>query len=219
MTTREQFTYLLGSLDNELQQLGQQVITAVAHALNALQREEVTMASWVVADDTQINEAHDVFENRIMTMIATQQPVATDLRHILALSDIADELERIGDYAKGIAKVTIRNTTQPPMALPAPLLQMAEITQAMLRNVMEVVKLRDGEAARLLSDADDQVDALHRETRAELLQIIRSNPELSERAVELLRVAHNLERMGDRVTNIAERIIFIISGETINLNP
>jgi phosphate transport system protein len=145
--------------------------------------------------------------------------MAGDLRELVAAIEIASELERIGDYAKGIAKITIRNADQPPVAQLADIPQMAEQAINMLGNSLDAYVNRDAEAARVLAELDDKVDELSDKMRAELLDLIQNDPSTAARGVDLMFVAHNLERIADRTTNIAERVIFMVKGDIVDLNP
>jgi len=149
----------------------------------------------------------------------TKAIAALRQQHLVTAKEVVGEHERIGDYAKGIAKITVRHADQP---LVNPLLeipQMAEQAINMLGNALDAYVNVDAEAARRLSNADDTVDELVTRMRAELIELIQSDPSTTARAVDLLFVTHNLERIADRTTNIAERVIFIASGDIVDLNP
>jgi phosphate transport system protein len=150
--------------------------------------------------------------------MATQQPMAGDLRRLVAAIEIASELERIADYAKGIAKITIRGAGQPLVKPLLDLSQMATHAIDMLGSSLEAFVAEDAAAAQALGEADDRVDALSTSIRAELLDLMQRDSATAEWAVDLLFVAHNLERIADRTTNIAERIIFMVSGKIVELN-
>lgn len=152
-------------------------------------------------------------------MVATQQPVAGDMRRLIAAIAIASELERIADYAKGIAKLIIRDAERPWVPVPDGLVQMAEQARAMLNSALAAFIQQDATAARRLGTKDDRVDALSKRVAAELFDLLRHRPASIERVADLLFVAHNLERMADRTTNIAERVVYMVSGDVLELNP
>jgi phosphate transport system protein len=145
--------------------------------------------------------------------------VAGDLRQLMATIETAAELERIADYAKSIAKIVLRGAGQPPLEPPAGIAQMAERALAMLNQALEAFIREDSEAAQKLGAADDQVDALDKQVRAEIIDRLQREPANVERLTDLLTVTHNLERIADRTTNIAERVVFMVSGDQVELNP
>jgi phosphate transport system protein len=219
MRPREHFVKQLEALDADLRALGQMVVTAITRAVDALARQDVAASQQIIAEDQRIDQAQYVLEERVLVVMATQQPMAGDLRRLVAAIEIASELERIGDYAKGIAKIAIRGAGR-PLAKPLPdIPDMAQEAIAMLSRALDAFVNQDADAARRLGEADDRVDVLSKRVRAELLAMIRDDPPAAEWAVDLLFVAHNLERMADRTTNIAERVIFKVSGDVIELNP
>jgi phosphate transport system protein len=219
MRPREHYVQQLEALHTEIRALGQMVIVAITRAIDALRRQDIEAAQRIRVDDERIDQAQAALEERGVTMIATQQPMAGDLREIIAAIEIASELERIGDYAKAIAKITIRNADQPLVKPLADIPQMAEQAINMLGNVLDAYVNRDTEAAHALAELDDQVDALVTQVRADLLGVIHSDPSTAERAIDLMFVAQNLERIADRTTNIAERVIFMVKGDIVELNP
>ncbi|HNP72130.1 MAG TPA: phosphate signaling complex protein PhoU [Kouleothrix sp.] len=219
MRPREHYIQQLEGLHTELRALGQMVIVSITKAIAALRQQDVATAKQVIADDERIDQAQYRLEEHVLVVMATQQPMARDLRQLVAAIEIASELERIGDYAKGIAKITVRNSNQP---LVNPLLeipQMSEQAINMLGSALDAYVNVDADAARGLSNADDTVDELVTRMRAELIELIQNDPSTTARAVDLLFVTHNLERIADRTTNIAERVIFIASGDVVDLNP
>jgi phosphate transport system protein len=219
MRPREHFVQQLEALDGDLRALGQMVVTAITQAVDALACQDVAASQQIIAEDQRIDQAQYALEERVLVVMATQQPMAGDLRRLVAAIEIASELERIGDYAKGIAKITIRGADQ-PLAKPLPdIPDMAQEAIAMLGRALDAFVNQDADAARRLGEADDRVDVLSKRVRADLLAMIRDDPPAAEWAVDLLFVAHNLERMADRTTNIAERVIFKVSGDVIELNP
>jgi phosphate transport system protein len=219
MHTREHFSQQLEALHAELRSLGQLVVAAITWSLDALNRQDAVVAQRIVADDRDIDRAQYTLEDHAITVIATQQPVAGDLRQLIATIQTAGELERIADYAKGIAKIIVRGAGRSSLDPPAGMAQMAERALAMLNEVLEAFIQQDGDAARRLGAADDQVDALQKQVRAELIERIEREPANAGRLADLLAVTQTLERIADRATNIAERVVFMVSGAQVELNP
>ena len=218
MRPREHYVQQLETLHTELRALGQVVIVSITRAIAALRQQDVEAAKQIIADDAHIDQAQSRVEEHALVVMATQQPMARDLRRLVAAIEIASELERIGDYAKGIAKVTVRGAEQP---LIQPLIDLPTIAEQginMLGNALDAYVNEDAAAARKLSNADDSVDELVSQVRANLIAAIQANPAITARAVDLLAVAYNLERIADRTTNIAERVVFIDSGDIVELN-
>jgi phosphate transport system protein len=218
MRPREHYIQQLEALHTEIRALGQVVIVSITRAIDALRRQDVEAAQRIRADDERIDQAQAALEEHALMVMATQQPMAGDLREIIAAIEIASELERIGDYAKGVAKITIRNADQPLVSPLVDIPQMAEQAINMLGTALDAYVNRDPEAARQLAGLDDQVDELSGHLRAELLALIERDPSTAARAVDLMFVAHNLERIADRTTNIAERVIFMVKGDIVELN-
>jgi phosphate transport system protein len=219
MHPREHYRQQLEALHAELRSLGQLAVAAITWSLDAFSRQDVAVAQRVVADDRDIDRAQHTLEEHTIGVIATQQPVAGDLRQLIATIQIASELERIADYAKSIAKIVIRDVDRPPLEPPSGIEQMADKALAMLNEALEAFIHQDGEVARRLGAADDQVDALQREVRTELLDRLQREPANAVSLADLLAVTHSLERIADRTTNIAERVVFMVSGTQVELNP
>ena len=219
MRPRQHYVQQLEALHTEIRALGQMVILSITRAIDALRRQDAEAARRIRADDERIDQSQVAIEEHALTVMATQQPMAGDLRELVAAIEIASELERIGDYAKGIAKITIRSADQPLVKPLVDIPQMAEQAINMLGNSLDAYVNRDAESAGLLAELDDQVDQLSDRVRTELLDLIQSDPATAARAVDLMFVAHNLERIADRTTNIAERVIFMVKGDIVELNP
>ena len=215
---RDHYTQQLEALHAELRSLGQLVVAAITWSLGAFTHHDTAVAERVIADDQHIDHAQYSLEDHVIGVIATQQPVARDLRQLLATIAIASELERIGDYAKSIAKIVIRDREQPPLEPPAEIMQMAEQGLAMLNEALEAFIKQDVERARQLGVADDQVDALDKQVRSELIERFQHDLANANQLADLLAVTHYLERIADRTTNIAERVVFMVSGAQVELN-
>jgi phosphate transport system protein len=219
MRLRERYLQELAALHTDLKSLGELVIAAITRSIDALVQQAASTAEQVVADDQQIDQAESALEEQVLVVMATQQPIAGDLRRLVAAIEIASELERIGDYAKGIAKVIIRNAGLSQVTPPGDLTEMAQQAIAMLNEVLDAYVREDATVGQRLATADDRVDELRKRIRAELIELMQRDAAVVPAAVDLLFVTHYLERIADRTTNIAERIVFIISGEMIELNP
>jgi phosphate transport system protein len=215
---RKDFERHLQGLQDDLLVLGSMVENALVESVETLKQRDLEGARWLVSADRLINEKRYAIEADAIGLIATQQPMAGDLRIIAAVLEIATELERIGDYAKGIAKVNLMMAEE---TLIKPLLdipQMAQRASAMLHRALEAFIQRDVELARAMPDEDSEVDALYNQVYRELLTLIMANPRVIDQATLLLWVAHNLERTADRVINICERVIFTVTGEMVEMD-
>jgi phosphate transport system protein len=186
---------------------------ATLSAVDALRRRDLRASQAVVAGDRAINAKRFAIENACLSVIATQQPVAQDLRTLTAILEIITELERIGDYAKGIAEIALRLGDQPPVKPLIDVPRMAEKATDMLHRALSAFVARDDRVAAQLPLEDDEVDGLYNQVYRELLTIMMADPKKIDAATYLLWVAHNLERMADRVTNICERTVFLAKGE------
>ncbi|MDI3339724.1 MAG: phosphate signaling complex protein PhoU [Sphaerobacter sp.] len=202
----------LETLRQDLLLLGSIAEKAVARAVDALRQRDSALARAVIQEDRAIDERSYALEERALLLLATQQPMATDLRTIAATLFIISELERIGDYAEGIARVTLLLEPHPPLKRLIDIPRMAEIALDMLHASLAAFIDRDLDACRTIWHRDDEVDALYDQVFRELLTYMLADPTTIERATRLLWAAHNLERIADRVTNICERTAFVITG-------
>lgn len=215
---REHYDQQLRSLQDDLLRLASLVEDSIGRSIEALKNQDVEAARRVIADDDLIDRRQYALEDKALLLIARQAPMAADLRMISAVISIASELERIGDYAEGIAKITIRGASEPLLKPLIDVPRMAELSQRMLREAVDAFVNRDVEAARRLAEEEPKVDALTTQVQNELLSYMLRDPKNIERALHLIFVAHNLERVADRTTNIAERLIFLVTGEIVDLN-
>jgi phosphate transport system protein len=218
MNTREHFSQQLRALHAELRSLGQQSIAALRWSLDALNRNDQDLAARIIRQDDAIDQAHTQIEDHALMVIATQSPVASDLRLIIATIHTAGELERVADYAKTIARVVQRNTAAAPIDLPSTINEMATKAIDMIEQALEAFIRQDSSASQQLAASDDQVDALERQTRAELISRLEQTPQQAAQLADLLTVSHSIERIADRATNIAERAVFMVSGDQVELN-
>lgn len=210
---RTNFEHKIQELKDEIMILGSLVEQALLDSVSALKKRDLPLAEKVIAGDIAINEKRFELENRVMTVIATQQPMARDLRVLASILEVIGELERMGDYAKGIAVINVRMGDQPLLKPLVDIPRMAEQGVSMLHRALAAFVSEDPEAARLIPAEDDMVDQLYIQIYRELMTYIMTDPRSIERANWLLWAAHNLERFADRVTNICERTEFMVSGE------
>lgn len=213
METRTVFHKHLREIQDEILVMGSMVSKAISRSIEALKNRDLELAQQIVADDKKINQKRFEIEEKSVELIATQQPMASDLRIILAVLNIVSEVERIGDYAEGIAKIAIMIGDEPPLKPLIDIPRMAEQTVDMLRRSLDAFVNRDAEAARKISAEDDVVDQLYDQVFRELLTFMAEDPKTITRATRLIWVAHNLERAADRVTNICERVVFVVTGK------
>jgi phosphate transport system protein len=204
-------------LQDEILLLGSMVEQAMLNAVDTLKQRDLAAARQIHEDDFLINEKRFAIENAILILIATQQPIARDLRLLAAMLEVITELERMGDYAKGIAKVTIRLANS-EIAIPMrEINQMAELAVGMLHRALSAFISENQKQASAIPLEDDQVDELYNTVYRTLVKGMIENPDSIDQANLLMWVAHNLERMADRVTNICERTVFIATGELLEL--
>jgi phosphate transport system protein len=214
---RNTFERDLQRLQDELLFLGSLVEDALVEAVDALKQQDLERAKKLIADDRVINEKRFAIEADVLALIATQQPMASDLRVLASVLEIATELERIGDYAKGIAKVNLMIGEEPLMKPLIDLPRMAEKVHDMLHQALEAFVRRDVELARAVAAGDTEIDGLYNQTYRELLTFIMADPRTINQSMHLLWVGHNIERAADRVTNICERVIFTVTGKMAEL--
>ena len=207
----------LKNLKGQVLKLGQMVGDAMLAAIEALKHRDVDAARKIMAADSDINALRFEIERATLIVIATQQPLAHDLRLLASILDIAGELERMGDYAKGIAKINILMGDKPLLKPLIDLPRMAEIATDMLRQALVAFSNDDAETARAIPQRDDEVDALYNQIYRELMTFMLQDPKTIDQANYLLWAAHNVERLADRVTNICERTVFTATGEIVEL--
>jgi len=216
---RTSFDKELQRLQDETLALGSLVENALTESVELLKRRDMEGSRRLIREDRElINPKRFEIEEQALVLIATQQPIATDLRIIAAILDIAHELERIGDYAKGIARINILIGNEPLLKPLIDVPLMAEKARDMLHRALESFIQHDVEAAHAIPEEDDEVDNLYKQVYRELLSYIIADPSTIEQANYLLWAAHNLERAADRVTNICERVIFTVTGKMEELD-
>lgn len=202
----------LARLQRDLRSLSSLVDVSIERSVRALGRLDRQLADTVIAEDRQINTLRFQIEDRALHLIATQQPIAGDLRQIVAIIHVVVELERIGDYCAGIAKIVLRHGEQPLLKPLVDIPRMATLVREMLRLATDAFVARDAAAAEAVAARDDEVDALYDQVYRELLTFMLDDPRTIDRATWLIWVAHNLERIGDRVQNVCERTLFEVTG-------
>lgn len=210
---RETFERSLQRVQEDLLVMGSVVEEALVKAVDTLKRQDLEAAKQLIQQDRIINEKRFAIESDTLTLIATQQPMASDLRILAAVLEITSELERIGDYAKGIAKIALMIGKQPLIKPLIDLPRMADKASSMLHRSLQAFVQRDIELARAIPVEDSEVDALYNQVYRELITFILADPRTLDQATYLLWVGHNLERTADRVTNICERVVFTVTGK------
>ncbi|MEN6408525.1 MAG: phosphate signaling complex protein PhoU [Anaerolineaceae bacterium] len=215
---RETLDREIHHLQDEVLLLGSMVEQSMLDAVDALLRRDLKTARKIYHHDQLINEKRFAIENAILVLIATQQPMAHDLRFLAAILEVITELERMGDYAKGICQVTLR-LGEVPLDIPSrEFHHMAQLAVDMLHRALGAFVEEDASLARRIPMDDDQVDALYNEVYRKLVKLMIAQPESIDHANLLMWVAHNLERLADRVTNICERTVFIATGELTEID-
>ena len=210
---RRTFEENRSDLQDETLVMGSMAEKAIEHSVNSLKNRDMKEAQKVIDDDNLIDKKQHEIEDKCTTLIATQQPMASDLRILIAILNIINELERIGAHAEGIAKITLMVADEPPVKPLIDIPRMAERAQSMLRRSLIAWAGRDADSAVNIAAEDDEVDNLYDQVYRELLIIMISDPRTIQRATSLLWAAHNLERIADRVSNICERVVYTIKGD------
>ena len=213
MRVRSGLDRQLQMLEDEVLMMGGMVEKSIARAVDALSRRDLEESEQVIKEDDLIDRKRFDIEERCIDLIATQQPMATDLRILIAMLHITVELERMGDYAEGIARISLlmgeEATLKPLIDIP----RMAEKAQGMLHKALDAMVNRDTVSAKQVCSEDDDVDDLYDQIYRELLLFMIEDPKTIRRATYLLWVSHDLERIADRATNIAERVIYLVTGK------
>ena len=209
---REKFEHDLRRLQDEILGLGAMAESAVSESVQALKLQDFARAKGIMEGDRVINERRYAIENEALTLIATQQPMAKDLRTLAAILEIASELERIADYAKGIANIALMIGSDALIKPLVDLPRMASKANDMLHRSLAAFLSSDVDAARAIPKEDAEVDKLYEQIYRELITYIMADPKAIDQATRLTWVAHNLERVADRVGNICERVVFSITG-------
>jgi phosphate transport system protein len=215
---REAYHKQLDDLKNDTLQMGEMVAYALISSVEALKNRDIKASKKIIKDDLLINKKRFSIEKKCLLLIATQQPMARDLREIAAVLSIITDLERMGDHAEGIAKISVMIGKEPLVKPLIDIPRMAKKCLDMLNGSLKAFIERDLKRAKSLCDEDDEVDALYEQVYRELLLLMIENPKVIKGATYLIWVAHNLERIADRTTNIAERIAFMVTGKMEEMN-
>jgi phosphate transport system protein len=213
--SREKLNSQIHLLQDEILLLGSMVESAVSRSVEALRTRDIPTAEAIYEDDQLINDKRFAIENAILILIATQQPITHDLRMLTSMLEVITELERMGDYAKGISKVVWRLGNEEVPVPNREFTQMAESSIHMLHSTLTAFVQEDAIMASEIAGKDDEIDALYQKVYQSLICNMISNPSIIDQSNLLLWVAHNLERLADRVVNICERIVFITTGDML----
>ena len=211
---REDFERNLKLVQDEVVQLSSMVEKAIFKSIDSLKRRDLRASQQVIDEDDIIDAKQEAIENRCIDLIALESPMAVDLRVIIAAMMVANELERMGDYAEGIAKISLAMGELPPLKPLIDIPRMADKAVDMLRRSIESYVNRDIVTAKGVFHDDDEVDEMYEQVYRELLTYMMRDPNTIQRATYLLWVSHDLERVADRTTNIAERVMFLVTGKT-----
>jgi phosphate transport system protein len=217
METETTFKKRLQETQQDVVIMGSMVEKAIGNSIEALKKRNLTLAHQVIANDSKINEQRFTIEDKCIGLLDTKQAVVIDLHIIVAILNIISELERIGDYAEGIAKVAILIGNEPPLKPLIDIPRMSEIVIEMVNKSLQSFISRDVELAKKVISLDDTVDALNDQIFRELLTFMMLDAKTINRAARLMWVGHNLERAADRTTNICERVVFLVKGRTEEL--
>jgi phosphate transport system protein len=214
------------NLDREEQEIkdsvlrmGSLVESQILASIDAFVAHDVTRSQAVIIGDRRVNDAQREVTTLIARTIATQQPVARDLRFLLSLDHVAYELERIGDHAASVSKLALRLAAFPPLKPYVDIPQMGRLGAELVRGILKALVGIDVALAREVAARDDEIDHLYNRIFEEVVDLMRRDPGNVERGTRILLAAHYLERIGDRVTNIAEDVVYLASGEVEDLNP
>ena len=215
---RESFVNHIKKLERYITEMTEMVVTAIDRSIEAFKSRDIDQARKIIADDSLINHKRWEIEEHCINLIATQQPVASDLREIIAVMNIITDLERIGDYAEGIAKIVVLLGTEPLVKPLDAIPKMAQKATDMLKRSIDSFLRRDAKTAAAICNEDDTIDALYDKVYGELIKRMIEEPATITRATYHMWAAHNIERIGDRVTNICERITFLVTGSIEEIN-
>lgn len=216
---RRGFEEALQTAKDDTLRLGAMVESQLERAGRALRERDVDLADAVRWDDAQVNELQRSINMEITTVIATQGPVARDVRELLALYHAAAELERMGDYAVSIAKLAQQLAAEPEMPILRQIPQMEQLCREQLRAAMRALVDVSEDEARAVCARDDEIDHLYSSVYEDTMQLMSVAPDKARQATHMLFAAHHLERLGDRVTNIGEDVVFLVTGQIEDLNP
>ena len=213
MEIRTTYHKKLRLIQDDILAMGSMVEKAITNSVETLKNRDLEMARQIIAEDQKINQKRFEIEEKCIQLIATQQPMASDLRNIICILNIVTELERIGDYAEGIAKIVIMIGDEPLLKPLIDIPRMAEKVIDMLHRSLDALINHNADTAKQITTEDDEVDNLYNQVFRELLTFMIEDPKTITRATRLIWVAHNLERSADRVTNVCERVVYLVTGK------
>jgi phosphate transport system protein len=213
MEIRTVFHKKLREIQDDVLVMGSMVEKAIMSSVKALKARDLDLAQQIITNDLKINQKRFEIEEECIHLIATQQPMASDLRTIISVLNIISEVERIGDHAEGIAKIVLMIGDEPPLKPLIDIPRMSEKMTDMLHRSLDTFVKHDADTARKIVAEDDDVDNLYDQVFRELLTFMAEDPKTITRATRLIWVAHNLERSADRVTNICERVVYMVTGK------
>jgi phosphate transport system protein len=209
----------LENLQRDLLALAASAEEAIHKAIRALQERETDLAQQVIAEDNQIDQEENHVEEECLKILALHQPVAVDLRRITAALKINTDLERMADLAEDIAERALHLSQLPPAPVPAGLQRMTDLTTSMVRHSLDAFVNLDPRLARRVCRLDDEVDRYNNEIIQELIELMRSSPDMVEPGLSLFSATRHLERIADHATNIAEDVVYLVEGEIIRHRP
>jgi len=215
---RTDFDRSLQEIQDDLLVLGSMVEKSIDRSVLSLKNRDLPLSKIVIADDDLIDDKRNHIEEKCISVIATQNPMAGDLRTVISVLYIAEELERMGDYAEGIAKISLSIGSEPMLKPLVDIPRMAEKASLMLSRSLDALVKRDEQLAIQVCRDDSEVDELYNQVYRELLTFMISDPKTIERATYLLWVSHNIERIADRATNISERVLYLITGKIFDIH-
>jgi phosphate transport system protein len=219
LTPRATFDRALDRVKDDVLRLGARVEASIERAGRALVDRDNELADAVRWDDADVNELQREINTEITTLIATQAPVARDVRELLALYHASAELERMGDYAVNIAKLAQQLASEPETPILKQIPRMEQICREQLRDAMRALVDISEEQARMVCARDDEIDHLYNSVYEDAIAMMSTAPARARQATHMLFAAHHLERLGDRVTNIGEDVVYLATGQVEDLNP
>ncbi len=218
-TSRSTLDREFSQIQDNILRMGSLVETAIDNSTRALKTRDLTLAKQIIADDQIVNNLRFATEEECMALIATQQPMASDLRAVISAMNIVNDMERMGDHARGIARTVLRMGDEPIfMSVIEDIPRMADLARAMLKQALDAYLARDAALARSVAERDDEIDHLYNHIFSQILAAMVANPKATTAGTYLLWAGHNLERIGDRITNVAERVIYMTTGTMQELN-
>ncbi len=216
--TRKAFHQELRDIEESVIQMASLVEAEIAQAMQALSKRDIDLAQEVIMKDGEVNEMQRAIRSHCIALMALQAPVARDLRELITVQLVINELERMGDHAVSIAKQAMRLKDYEPLSLTADLMDMAKVVREQVRDCIQAFVDVNMQMARAVCANDDKVDQPYRAILAEIIRQMSNEPDKVAPATSLLFIAHDLERIGDRVTNIGEDVIYMVTGEIEELN-